>query len=85
VLAICVLFIVYIELFSNDIHYIAFFAFLVFVGVVLITRFVSLSSTFHVNTGSTGFMLFLYIYYNTYGLRLDWFSVICIYPTVRTD
>jgi hypothetical protein len=38
-----------------------FFAFTLFVRVVLFTRFVSLSSRFHVNTGSTGFMLFLYI------------------------
>jgi hypothetical protein len=38
-----------------------FFAFTLFVRVVLITQFVSLSSRFYVNTGSIGFMLFLYI------------------------
>jgi hypothetical protein len=32
-----------------------------FVRVVLITQLVSLSSSFHINTGSIRFMLFLYI------------------------
>jgi len=50
-----------------------------FVRVVLITQFVSLSSRFHVNTG------YFCIYCNKYGLRLGWFSVICIYPKASKD